>query len=528
MPRVLLTLVTVLVALPCLASLPVESAVEQAIRNVSGAHIAAIDLIETVYERREFAPAWNEPEQVQALLDAVRGSHDEGLNPTDYRLAVIEKVRETLLTGHQFPADEQAEWELLLTDSLIRLLHDSVYGKVDPETHQATRDFGRPLNGRNPSAVVAELIGAGNLDEAISSVTPRDTDYDRLKTQLKQHRLMAAAGGWPEVPSGPTIHPDANDSRLEILATRLLISGDLVEGHTRTKAATYDVVLQDAVRHFQKRHGLKVDGVVGPATLRALNVPIEQRIDQIRVNLERARWRRNYQIDNLVVVNIAGFRMYVYRDEKIVTAMKVIVGAEEDRTPLFHATITHVVFNPAWTVPYSIASEEILPSIKKDANHLEKNGYRLFDRDGNVVDPSAVDWSAIHVRNFPFTIVQQPGPANQLGQVKFMFPNQDSVCMHDTPARSLFTQARRALSHGCIRVDDPIKLAEVLLGAEGWTRTQIDAEIESKKTKTIMLENPVALAVLYWTAEVNEQGEIQFFDDIYDRDAALLRSLDSP
>lgn len=350
--------------------------------------------------------------------------------------------------------------------------------------------------------------------------------YERLKAELERHRHIAAAGGWPEVANGPTIRPGSNDPRLQTLLRRLAISGDLDDDGRWAVAQGYNEALQDAVRRFQLRHGLEPDALVGGATLQALNVPIEKRIDQIRVNLERARWWSDSEVENLILVNVAGFRAYVIRDRKTVWTTKVIVGTTEDKTPLFQATLKSIVFNPTWTVPYSIASEELLPEIKADPGYLAKGRYELFDSDGNVVDPATVDWRPYHSRNFPFTVVQRPGPANLLGQVKFIFPNEYSVCMHDTPSRYLFSKAGRAFSHGCIRVDRPIELAEVLLAGEGWTRQQVDARVRSQATSTVVLAQPLPVFVRYWTAEVSEQGEMYFYDDIYERDAAELASLD--
>jgi murein L,D-transpeptidase YcbB/YkuD len=357
-----------------------------------------------------------------------------------------------------------------------------------------------------------------------------DTDYgaqhERLQTELQRHRVMADAGGWPIVSDGPTIRPGSEDSRLGALARRLAISGDLLENEISASMPDYNESLQSAVRRFQVRHGLAADALVGRATLRALNVSIEQRIDQIRVNLARARELFESPSDDLVLVNVAAFKVYVIRDGKTVWETRVIVGDKRDKTPVFGSVLKSVVFNPTWTVPYRIASEELLPKIKEDPGFFDKGKYQLFDRAGNRVDPAGIDWPAVGTGNFPFTLVQQPGPANQLGQIKFMFPNEYSVCMHDTPGKSLFAEAARAFSHGCIRVDEPLGLAEVLLADEGWTREQIDTQIESEETRTVVLSEPLPIRLIYRTAEVDDLGRIYFYNDVYERDAALIEALD--
>lgn len=363
--------------------------------------------------------------------------------------------------------------------------------------------------------------------DATPSVNVFRSQAQRLQEAFRRHRALAEAGGWTSVEHGPTIRPGAEDPRLVTLARRLVQSGDLPDSETAISTSEYNESLQEGVRHFQARHGLEVDALVGRKTLRALNVPIEKRIDQLRVNLERMRRLSDIENHDFVVVNIAAFKAYVIRDGQVAWTTKVIVGERGDETPEFYSALSHIVFNPTWTVPYSIASEELLPKIKADPGFFARGRYELFDGDGDRVDPSTIDWSAIGIGNFPFTIVQQPGPANQLGQVKFMFPNEYSVCMHDTPVKSLFDKAARAFSHGCIRVDDPLQFAAVLLDHEGWSREQIDAEIKNSETRTIELSEPSPLHVSYWTAEVDDLGQVYFYDDLYGRDAEVLRKLNA-
>ena len=362
----------------------------------------------------------------------------------------------------------------------------------------------------------------------VASASALFSQFERLQAELQRHRALADTGGWPKVPEGPTIRPQSNDPRLELLARRLAASGDLAKDDISFSSSKYNETLQDAVRRFQIRHGLEVDGLVGRATLRALNVSIEQRIDQIHVNLERARRLPGGQSEDLVLVNIAAFEAYVVRDGETVRTTKLIVGDMEDETPEFRSELKYIVFNPTWSVPHSIASEEMLPKIKQDPGFFTKGGYQLYDGDGNRVNPAGVEWSLISVGSFPYKLVQQPGPENQLGQIKFMLPNEYSVCMHDTPAKSLFAKAARAFSHGCLRVEDPLAFAEVILGSEGWTREQINSQVGSGETRTVVLSEPLPVYVLYWTAEVDDKGTIHFYDDIYGRDAKVLRTLDRP
>ena len=538
MPRTLSVIRVCLIVMPWQASLATEQVPPEAIRaeiellresghiSVDSIQITAVGLIGKVYERRGFASGWGASGKVESLLEVIRASYRDGLNPADYHLAGIEQLQRSVGTGRQLSTSELASFELMLTDSLIRLTYHQRYGKVDLERRDAAWAFSRPIGARDSSLVIQEMLDAETVADAILSVAAQDPGYQRLKTALQLHRVLAADGSWPEVPSGPTIRPGSDDPRLATLARWLAISGDLVDDQAWAESSGYDTVLQTAVRRFQARHGLEVDALVGQATLRALNVSVEQRINQIRLNLERARWRFNAGAKDFILVNIAGFKAYVVRDGKIVWTTKVIVGDTENKTPVFSAALKHVVINPDWTVPYKIASEELLPDIKQDPDFLTKGNYQLFDRDGGVVDPSSVDWSSIRIGNFPFTLVQQPCSANQLGRIKFIFPNEYSVYMHDTPGKFLFTKATRAFSHGCIRVDEPLGLAEAVLDGEGWTREQIESQIESEETRIVNLSEPLPVFVFYWTAEVDDQGLINFYDDIYERDATVLESLD--
>ncbi|MDJ0698789.1 MAG: L,D-transpeptidase family protein [Woeseiaceae bacterium] len=526
MHGVLASIVAGLVAVLLQASAPSEADLKRAIRDQIGSSGAG-ELIARIYERREFAPVWQDAERVGQLLEAVRASYDDGLRPADYQLSGIEKLQRSVSSGQALPAARRAAFDVVLTDGLARLVDHLCNGKVDPDTREPARAAARPFNGRDPSLVIGEIIGSDNLVDAISSVAPENPDYDRLRAQLARYRTIAADGGWPELPGGPTIRPGSDDPRIEILARRLAISGDLADAESRVESGIYDPLLEVAVRRFQARHGLDDDGLVGRATLRALNVTAEQRIEQIRVNLDRARWGLDRRTDDLIVIDVAGFKMHVIRDQETTMTKRVIVGEVEERTPLFQSRLEHIVFNPAWSVPYSIASEEILPRIKEDPGYLARGRYQLIDGDGNVIDASAVDWSKIHSRNLPFTVVQQPGPANQLGLVKFLLPNEFSVCMHDTNDRSTFARAGRALSHGCIRVEEPLDLAAQLLGRDGWTRARIDNVIASGKTRTVALEQALPVVILYRTAEANDRGEMHFYGDIYERDPVVLEALDS-
>ena len=340
--------------------------------------------------------------------------------------------------------------------------------------------------------------------------------YVRLQAALEQYLQIAENGGWPTLPGGPTIEPGSDESRVTALARRLAVTGDLDAGER--VFAVYDDELQAAVRRFQARHGLETDALVGRKTLQALNVPVERRIAQLRLNTERSRRVFAPGLSDFLLVNVPAFEATLLRDGEALMTTKVIVGETETETPLFTAQMKHVVINPTWTVPYSIASKELLPKIQRDPGFLVRGGYDVFDRDNRRVDPATIDWMSLHENYFPYTFVQRPGCANELGRIKFVFPNDFGVFMHDTPSKHLFARDTRAFSHGCIRMDNPIGFAHRVLEPEGWTREDIVTQLETTETVTVPLSEPISVIVTYLTALVDESGSVYFYRDIYGRD----------
>jgi murein L,D-transpeptidase YcbB/YkuD len=406
---------------------------------------------------------------------------------------------------------------------VIRLGYHLRFGKVDPIALNPHWNLKQDLMGRDPAVTIQQAIDAPSMSEFADAAIPRVFLYQRFKDALAGYRAIAAAGGWPAVPAGPTLKPGMMDARVPTLAQRLAVSGDL-DAQAVAAAATpsYSGAVVDGVKHFQDRHGLDVDGALGPGTLAALNVPVEARIEQIRANLERARWVFYDPESEFLVVNIAGFKLYLVRRGEVVWRTRVQVGRPYRSTPIFASTLSYLVFNPTWTVPPTILRQDYLPQLKRNSQYLAERNIDVLDRAGKPVEQAGIDWSSS--RSLQYQLVQRPGPTNALGRVKFMFPNEFFVYLHDTPSRDLFDKESRAFSSGCIRVENPLELAGIVLG-EKWPRERIDALIASGRTQTVVLDKPIAVKLLYWTAEVDATGRVAFFPDVYARDGALIAAL---
>jgi murein L,D-transpeptidase YcbB/YkuD len=287
-------------------------------------------------------------------------------------------------------------------------------------------------------------------------------------------------------------------------------------------------MLEAAVKQFQQQHALTPDGVLGPATLAAMNVPVQARIDQIKTNLERARWVLHSLPEDVVITDIAGFEVSYRRGGKVVWSTRAQVGKPYRKTPVFRDRIRYLEVNPTWTVPPTILRNDILPKLAADPDYLRKKDMQVLTHDGKPVDPATVDWSQYPQKRFPYLLRQNPGPGNALGRIKFMFPNKHAVYLHDTPSRSLFERDQRAFSSGCIRIQHPFEFAELLLDDPQWTRTRIEEIVASNQTTRINLADPVAVILMYWTVNTTPDGRLVFKRDIYDRDAAVLAGLNEP
>ena len=308
------------------------------------------------------------------------------------------------------------------------------------------------------------------------------------------------------------LKPGARGEAAALLAKRLSITGDYAGA---TSPASYDEALQNGVKHFQQRHGLTPDGALGRRTIQELDVPAAARVRQIELNMERLRWLPR-QHGRRILVNIPEYRLEVQESGGIPVSMRVVVGKKDTQTPPFSGEMTYLVFAPFWNVPSDIAEKETLPSLTKDAAFLKRTNMEVVDRHGRTVDPNAVDLSDTRAYRFR----QRPGGANSLGLVKFMFPNPYNVYLHDTPADALFTRETRTFSHGCIRLEQPEKLAAYVLADQPeWTADRISEAMHGSEQKTVRLHTTIPVYITYFTARASGNGDVMFFSDVYGRDS---------
>jgi L,D-transpeptidase YcbB len=490
--------------------------------DVMDERVFARETLRRVYPDRDFEPIWVTEDgltQRARLFIAWLGTGPtrQGLRAQDYHLDAIESI-----DGDR--AGELVDLELALSDSFLILGSHFLAGRLNPET--LSPEWVANRRHRDLAPVLEAAAASDDPGALLEELLPQQPEYQRLVARLEELRRIRDSGGWPAVGAGSTLHPGDSDPRVDQLRERLRAGGDFAGTE---RGPLFDDELAAGVEHFQARHGLTVDGVVGPATLAALNRPIQDRINQIIVNLERWRWLPESLGERYVIVNIAGFRLDVVEHGEPVLSMRVVVGRPYRRTPVFSDSIRYLVLNPSWEVPTKIAIQDKLPLIRQNPAYLTESGFDLLEGwggDERRIDPMTVDWNAVNARNFPYRLRQRPGEMNALGRVKFMFPNQFSVYLHDTPSRELFGEDVRAFSSGCIRLQQPLELAELLLRDNpNWSREAIDRAIAGGREQTVTLPQPMPVHLLYWTVWVDPDGTLQFRDDIYQRDDPVLREL---
>lgn len=481
------------------------------------------------YASREFKPAWIENAaprpQMDDLIGALSSASTEGLDPELYSVGLLKQRREEaskgFLTSKGFDPREAGMLDVWLTYLYMKYASDLADGlsdlaHADPAWQIKTEKF-------DPRAQLDSALEHNNVSASLQELAPVAPEYQALRKVLADYRDRATKGGWPAVPASLKLKPGQRSPAVPLVARRLAASGDFGgQVPPDGQPAAYDKGLQEAVKKFQRRHGLADDGVVSAAVVSEMNVPIDRRIRQIELNMERWRWLPRDLGERHIFVNIPDMRLDVWDHDRVPLSMRVVVGKKDTPTPIFNDTMTYLVFSPYWNVPPDIANKETLPAVMSDPGFLERTNMEVVDKSGNLVDPASIDLTKPEDYRFR----QRPGADNSLGLVKFMFPNQYNVYLHDTPADSLFARASRSFSHGCVRVEQPEKLAEYVLGDQpDWTDDKITEAMHAGEEKTVKLKQPLPVYIAYLTARVTPDGAVQFRKDVYDVDGSQTARL---
>jgi len=499
---------------------PQNYGLKQVLNNSS---LPLINEVTKLYESRKYSLIWSNGNQynhnAHALFYAIQNARKLGLNPTDYDLEIIKYFLETTVDDPTILGKS----DITFTHAYIKLASQidrkSIAYSLSDEYDLFKNDsfLTDTQNNKNETNTLKNVVETPLLNQ---------DPYSRLLNALEKYRGLSD-NFEPIILQKKSLTIGDISPEIIKVRNRLYEFGDYRS--TDLTSDVFDETLALAISDFQHRHGLEADGVLGRKTSREINKSAEQRILQLEVNLERAKQISELGNNRYILVNVPEYKLYVIENGKTIYQTRVVVGKKKHKTPVLTSEISEFVLNPYWNIPTSITKNEIIPKLQEDPEYLSKNDMKIISRLNNqnyFVDPEIVDWTSIDTENAALRIRQDPGKKNSLGRIKFIFPNNYKVYLHDTPSRSLFARNSRAFSHGCVRVENPFELAEILLSANNtWTNDDLHYFANRKKTKIIKLDNPIPIHITYMTAWADEQGVINFRPDIYKRDSHIASSL---
>ncbi|MFN3997781.1 murein L,D-transpeptidase [Algoriphagus sp.] len=485
------------------------------------------------YAEREFAEAWSQNGKLTKLGEELRfeigESKYDGLNPEDYHAAEIELLFQAISdqTGNlkTKPFAELADLDLLLTDAFFSLAKDLEIGKVDPSTLKSAWDLGVNTPSVNYHELLNESIRKGSIKEGLESLYPEFKIYRKGREVIRDlaEKQKTDTLAWKPVNLPKSLKVGDTNDAIPQLRNRLIF-WDFLQPYEFKNELVFDSLMEEGLKKYQSYNGMEPDGAIGNLTAESLNNSPAKLMDIAAVNMERMRWLSDTLRDTeLILVNVANYQLdYLVKLDTVLTA-KVIVGEEYNASPVFSAPMTYIAFSPYWNIPTSIVKDEIAPAMRKNPKYLDQKNMEVITSSGQPVNVKPKDWTT---EPFPYLIRQKPGASNSLGLVKFMFPNEHSIYIHDTPARSLFNRENRALSHGCIRIQDPAKFAALLLQDDpSWTAEKIDLAMHQEKEQIVQLKKHIPVVIFYLTFWADSDGVPNFRSDIYNRDQEVLAKL---
>ena len=463
------------------------------------------------------------------MLAIIRDSYQDGLNPLDYHLNELTNLAAQIMAAkvasssalNQVAVDPEilADFDVTLSDAFLLYAKHLVYGRID--NLHAYPDWAIRKRSLSLNYVLAAATHNNSVRQSLNALMPRYSGYALLKGKLKQYQLIAEEGGWESIPNTGLLKIGSKGRSVSLLQQRLSLDNES-ETKFNPQLGVFDSATRSALLNFQHKNNLKANGMLDTKTRQSLNRSVGERIKLIELNMDRLRWLPLEMGWRYLLVNIPDFSLVVIQENKSLLSMPVIIGKESNRSCILSSKISYLELNPYWTIPDSIAQKELLPKLQQNPNYLSKDQihvYTSFAASGSQINPLKVNWQKIESVNLLYKFRQDPGPKNSLGQVKFIFPNDCGIYLHDTPNRNLFKQSRRDFSHGCIRIGKPIELANYLLvDKPNWSSTKIESQIASGKRQVVFLANPIDIHIIYATAWVDQEGILQFRNDVYNID----------
>jgi L,D-transpeptidase YcbB len=484
------------------------------------------------YESTDYKKAWLDHKKAnnhyKAFVNEVMESYRYGINPDDYDIKELEKAVDSLYKNKKRTDDEISRLDIRITTSFFLFTTHLLEGRI---RNAGAEDFiwKKSLPDDDDVKILATIGSANDLRKEIDKLHPQDPQYEKLREALKFYKDRAVADNFKAVRLTKKIKPGQKDQAIVMIRKKLQLT-DLEGDSMPMDSLTYDKKLVDAVKKFQKRHGLTADGIIDQQTVTRINVPLKHYVEVIALNLERLRWHPRASTDgDQIIVNVPDYMLRVYRNNKVTLEMKAILGSEFNATPIFSDTLKYIVFSPTWNVPKSIMEEEFLPNLQQDPEYYSQD-FKVF-KNGEEIDPTEEDWNDEELNIASYQFVQNPGNLNALGNVKFVMPNNFNIYLHDTPGDRLFNREERALSHGCVRLEKPVELAKYLLADNNsWNQKKIQEAMQEIEPKTVNLKKPYPVRIIYRTAWVDDDKLVNFREDIYGHDerqiALLKKSVD--
>ena len=488
--------------------------------------IHSTELVDFAYQATAYQHIWQNKVSISQAIRALNDAWQDGLAPQDYHVNTL-----NLMVNDIDQHINTLEFDVLLTDAVMTYATHLIRGRTNPSL--MTQSWNYELYSVSPQKAAESLLKHINNESVslgLEQLKPKLPQYDLLKKKLAFYTSLAKQKQVTIALENKLLKPGKKDAAVKLIRTHLQQLSLLPNQQVNNLESPNDIYSADivaAIKQLQTINQLPSDGVIGKDTLQILNISAAERIDTLKVNLERIRWVENSLSDNFLIVNIAGYELYLYQEGKVSWKSNVVVGKNYTKTPVFKGKMSYIIINPTWTVPRSIA-RGMIAKIKKNPNYLTEKNFMVVDSKRNPVDEQQIDWSALSRKNFPYWFVQRASPSNALGQIKFMLPNKHAIYLHDTPAKSLFGREQRAFSHGCVRVDQPFKLAEhILSDDEAWSAQTLQSTVDSAETTRVNLAKPLDVFLMYWTASQNSDG-FHFYPDIYKRDQVVLNALRQP